>query len=98
MRWAMKNRMNLTDAEVIELSDAINHLGNNIGASSIDILAVVSTRGWVTKGAGLAANEVGGLAAALMQSSRSPEIAATGYRTSCSPSAPARPQRSRRSR
>lgn len=74
---AMRNRLKLTQPEVRALSDAINHLGNNTGASSGDILNVVSRVGSLAQIAGLATTDVAALSSAFVASAKSPEIAAT---------------------
>ncbi len=76
--WRAK--MGLTQEQVVALSDAINHLGNNMAADPLKTSEVVERVGAVAKTAGLATHEIAALAASFVAASPSPEIAATGMK------------------
>ncbi|SNS16310.1 phage tail tape measure protein, TP901 family, core region [Humidesulfovibrio mexicanus] len=76
--WRAK--MGLSQAEVVALSDAINHLGNNMAADPLKTSEVVERVGAVAKTAGLATHEIAAMAAGFVAASPSPEIAATGMK------------------
>lgn len=76
--WRAK--MGLTQVQVVALSDAINHLGNNMAADPLKTSEVVERVGAVAKTVGLATNEIAALAASFVAASPSPEIAATGMK------------------
>lgn len=76
--WRAK--MGLSQQEVVALSDAVNHLGNNMAADPLMTSEVIERVGAVAKTAGLATNQIAALAATFVAASPSPEIAATGMK------------------
>jgi TP901 family phage tail tape measure protein len=72
--------MGLTQAEAIDLGDAINHLSNNTGANAAAMVDVLRRQGAVAASAGLAAEETAALSAALLEAGAAPEVAATALK------------------
>lgn len=75
-----RSKMGMSQEEVVALSDAINHLGNNMAADPLKTAAVVERMGSVAKGSGLAAKSIAALSASFVAASPSPEVAATGIK------------------
>jgi len=75
-----RSKMGMSQKEVVSLSDAINHLGNNMAADPLKTAEVVERMGAVAKGSGLAAKSIAALSASFVAASPSPEIAATGMK------------------
>ena len=74
----MKSAFGMTLPQIMSLSDAINHLGNNSSASSPKVLAVIKRVGAMGELAGFSATEVAALGAAITGIGVAPEVAATG--------------------
>jgi TP901 family phage tail tape measure protein len=77
-RW--RQNLGLSHAEAMMLGDTVNFLGNTMATNEADILQVINRQGTVAKSAGLAANEIAALSAALLAAGAAPEIAATGLK------------------
>jgi TP901 family phage tail tape measure protein len=75
-----RKAMGLTQAEAIDLGDAINHLSNNTGANAAAMVDVLRRQGAVAASAGLAAEETAALSAALLEAGAAPEVAATALK------------------
>jgi TP901 family phage tail tape measure protein len=75
-----RKAMGLTQAEAIDLGDAINHLSNNTGANAAAMVDVIRRQGAVAASAGLAAEETAALSAALLEAGAAPEVAATALK------------------
>lgn len=74
--WRNTFEMNLTQLK--ELTDQINTLGNNTGASEIKIAEFITRMGNLPTVVGMATNQTAALGASLMEMGMAPEIAATG--------------------
>lgn len=74
--WRNTFEMNLTQLK--ELTDQINTLGNNTGASEIKIAEFITRMGNLPTVVGMATNQTVALGASLMEMGMAPEIAATG--------------------
>jgi TP901 family phage tail tape measure protein len=77
-----RTNMGLTQAEAIDLGDAINHLSNNMAGAygAGGIAEVVQRQGALAVSAGLAAEEVAALSSALLSTGAAPEVAATALK------------------
>lgn len=73
--WRNTFEMNLTQLK--ELTDQINTLGNNTGASEIKIAEFITRMGNLPTVVGMATNQTAALGASLMEMGMAPEIAAT---------------------
>ncbi len=76
----IRTGMNLTIAEMQELGNAINYIGDNSGSTAPKINNIVSRIGAVGKSAGLADAEIAGLAAVIDAGAPNVEIAATSMK------------------
>ena len=74
--WRNTFEMNLTQLK--ELTDQINTLGNNTGASEIKIAEFITRMGNLPTVVGMTTNQTAALGASLMEMGMAPEIAATG--------------------
>jgi TP901 family phage tail tape measure protein len=72
--------MAITQPQVVSLADAVNYLDTNMNASAKNISSVIQRQGAVAKAAGLSAVQTAALAAALLNSGASDEIAATALK------------------
>lgn len=75
-----RSKMGMSQQEVVALSDAMNHLGNNMAAKAPQTAAVVERMGAVAKSAGLSAKSIAALSATFVAASPAPEQAATGMK------------------
>ena len=76
----MKNSLNLTYDELVELTDRINYLGDKTGASAPAITDFVNRIGSIGKVAGFSEKQVTALGASLIEQGMEAEVAATGAR------------------
>ncbi len=76
----MKNSLNLTYEELVELTDRINYLGDNTGANAPAITDYVNRIGSIGKVAGFSKNQVTALGASMIEQGMEAEVAATGTR------------------
>ena len=76
----MKNSLNLTYDELVELTDRINYLGDNTGATAPAITDFVNRIGSIGKVAGFSEKQVTALGASLIEQGMEAEVAATGAR------------------
>lgn len=74
--WRNTFEMNLTQLK--ELTDQINTLGNNTGATETKISEFITDLGNLPTIVGMATNQTAALGASLMEMGMAPEIAATG--------------------
>lgn len=74
--WRNTFKMNLTQLK--ELTDQINTLGNNTGATETKISEFITRMGNLPTVVGMATNQTAALGASLMEMGMAPEIAATG--------------------
>lgn len=79
---AMRASMGLTQPQVEQLGDAINHLSDRFQGtvSGADLTEVTRRIGAIGKAAGLTAEQVAGLGAAFLASGTPTEVAATGVK------------------
>jgi TP901 family phage tail tape measure protein len=79
---AMRASMGLTQPQVEQLGDAINHLSDRFQGtvSGADLTEVTRRIGAIGKAAGLTAEQVAGLGAAFLASGTPTEVAATGLK------------------
>ena len=75
-----RSGMKLSQAEAVDLADAVNFLSNNMNATAPDLAEVIQRQGAVAKTAGLADHEVAALGAAFLTSGAPAEVAATGLK------------------
>ena len=73
-----KNAFNMDLTKLKELTDQINTLGNNTGASEDQISEFITRLGNIPKLAGMAENQTAALGASLIEMGMAPEVAATG--------------------
>ena len=73
-----KNAFNMDLTKLKELTDQINILGNNTGASEDQISEFITRLGNIPKLAGMAENQTAALGASLIEMGMAPEVAATG--------------------
>ena len=73
-----KNAFNMDLTKLKELTDQINTLGNNTGASEDQISEFITRLGNIPKLAGIAENQTAALGASLIEMGMAPEVAATG--------------------
>ena len=73
-----KNAFNMDLTKLKELTDQINTLGNNTGASEEQISEFITRLGNIPKLAGMAENQTAALGASLIEMGMAPEVAATG--------------------
>lgn len=76
--FTWKNAFNMNLDQLKELSDQINILGNNTGASESQISEFLTRLGNIPKLAGMAENQTAALGASLIEMGMAPEVAATG--------------------
>ncbi len=76
--FTWKNAFNMDLNQLKELSDQINVLGNNTGASESQISEFLTRLGNIPKLAGMAENQTAALGASLIEMGMAPEVAATG--------------------
>lgn len=76
--FTWKNAFNMNLDQLKELSDQINVLGNNTGASESQISEFLTRLGNIPKLAGMAENQTAALGASLIEMGMAPEVAATG--------------------
>ena len=76
----MKNSLNLSYDELVELTDRINYLGDKTGASAPAITDFVNRIGSIGKVAGFSEKQVAALGASLIEQGMEAEVAATGAR------------------
>ena len=75
-----KTLLNLTYDELVELTDRINYLGDNTGATAPAITDFVNRIGSIGKVAGFSEKQVTALGASLIEQGMEAEVAATGAR------------------
>lgn len=73
-----KNAFNMDLTQLKELTDQINILGNNTGATEGQISEFITRLGNIPKLAGMAENQTAALGASLIEMGMAPEVAATG--------------------
>ncbi|MBR8701162.1 hypothetical protein IX317_002147 [Fusobacterium sp. DD29] len=76
--FAWKNTFNMNLDQLKELSDQINVLGNNTGASEKKISEYITRMGNMPKIIGMTTAQTAALGATLMEMGMAPEVAATG--------------------
>lgn len=76
--FTWRNAFGKTLPELEELTDQINYLGNNTGATEIQISEFLTRLGNIPKLAGMAENQTAALGASLIEMGMAPEVAATG--------------------
>ncbi|MEZ0150136.1 MAG: phage tail tape measure protein [Candidatus Reddybacter sp.] len=76
----LKSGMNLSMAQMEDLGDAINHMGDNSESNAGNIVDILTRVGSIGKAAGLAVPEIAALAAVIDGAAPSAEIAATGMK------------------
>lgn len=76
--FTWKNAFNMNLDQLKELSDQINILGNNTGASESQISEFLTRLGNIPKLAGMAENQTAALGASLIEMGMAPEVAVTG--------------------
>lgn len=76
----MQSRMGLSADETREMADSMNYIGSKMNATAARTSKVVNTMGGLAKGVGLSTKAIAGLAAALVSTSESPEIAGTAMK------------------
>ena len=76
--FTWKNAFNMNLDQLKELSDQINILGNNTGASESQISEFLTRLGNIPKLTGMAENQTAALGASLIEMGMAPEVAATG--------------------
>ena len=76
----MKNALNLSYDELVELTDRINYLGDQTGANAPAITDFVNRIGSIGKVAGFSEKQVAALGASLIEQGMEAEVAATGAR------------------
>jgi TP901 family phage tail tape measure protein len=72
--------MNLSQTQVVNLADAVNHLSNSMNAEAGSLAEVVKRQGAVAMAAGLTETQTASLGAALLSSGTGPERAATALK------------------
>ncbi len=72
--------MNLTQARVLKLGDAVNYLSNNMNAEASALGEVMQRMGSTGMAAGLTETQTAALGAALLSSGKGPEIASTALK------------------
>ncbi|MDO5643674.1 MAG: phage tail tape measure protein, partial [Paracoccus sp. (in: a-proteobacteria)] len=75
-----RSQLGLTQAQTIQLGDAVNYLSNKMNASAGDVTEIIGRVGSFAKVAGMADAEVAALATAFRTAAPSPEIAATAMK------------------
>lgn len=75
-----KASMALNRAQILDLADATNYLGNNFNATAADIASVVKRYGAVGKASGLTPEQNAALSAAFLNPGTEKEIAGTGFK------------------
>ena len=76
----MKNALNLSYDELVELTDRINYLGDKTGANAPAITDFVNRIGSIGKVAGFSEKQVTALGASMIEQGMEAEVAATGAR------------------
>lgn len=76
----MQSRMELSADETREMADSMNYIGSKMNATAADTSKVIDRMGGLAKGVGLSTKAIAGLAAALVSTSESPEIAGTAMK------------------
>lgn len=76
--FTWRNAFGKTLPELEELTDQINYLGNNTGATETQISEFLTRLGNIPKLAGMAENQTAALGASLIEMGMAPEVAATG--------------------
>lgn len=76
--FTWRNAFGKTLPELEELTDQINYLGNNTGATEIQMSEFLTRLGNIPKLAGMAENQTAALGASLIEMGMAPEVAATG--------------------
>lgn len=76
--FTWKNAFGMDLTQLKELTDQINILGNNTGATEGQISEFVTRLGNIPKLAGMAENQTAALGASLIEMGMAPEVAATG--------------------
>lgn len=76
----MQSRMGLSADETREMADSMSYIGSKMNVTAADTSKVIDHMGGLAKGVGLSTNAIAGLAAALVSTSESPEIAGTAMK------------------
>lgn len=76
--FTWRNAFDMDLSQLKELSDQINYLGNNTGATEAEVSEFLTRLGNIPKLAGMAENQTAALGATLIEMGMAPEVAATG--------------------
>lgn len=76
--FTWRNAFGMDLNQLKELTDQINYLGNNTGATEAEISEFLTRLGNIPKLAGMAENQTAALGASLIEMGMAPEVAATG--------------------
>lgn len=74
----LRNIFGMTQPQVVQLADAVNHLSNNMAATAPQILEVLKRIGGTGQLVGLTAQQMAALGAAMLATGTRPEVVATG--------------------
>ena len=77
---SMQNALGITQDEVRELFDAINHLGDNTGAAAAELTEFMKRTAAMGNVAGFTAKDVAAIGASMIESGTETTIAATSFR------------------
>ena len=75
----IRTNLGLTNPELADLTDAMNHLTNSIGGSTPELVEFVLRSGAAGKQAGLSAEETAAFGAAMIASGAASEVASTSF-------------------
>ena len=78
----LRNIFGMTQPQVVQLADAVNHLSNNMAATAPQILEVLKRIGGTGQLVGLTAQQMAALGAAMLATGTRPEVVATGLQPS----------------